>query len=132
MVDAVFIEKAHACMYIYTHWEWFGLWNKFPYWFFLIKIVVENSFMYCHILRHLQASTLTFVRLSGTSENWRQISRSCITVVRRNKWKNDSPTFWRLFSMIKMCCFVIFTDLIFINDYFNVLIISVSIEVHYR
>jgi hypothetical protein len=34
-----------------------------------------------------QASTLTFVRLSGTSENWRWTSRSCITVVRRDKWK---------------------------------------------
>jgi len=30
----------------------------------------------------LQASILTFVQLSGTSENWRRISRSCITVVR--------------------------------------------------
>jgi len=67
-----------------------------------------------------QASTLTFVQLSGTSENWRRTSRSCITVVRRGKWKNDCPTFWRLFSMIKMCCFVIFTDLNFVNNYFNV------------
>ena len=38
-----------------------------------------------------QASTLTFVRLSGTSENWRRTSRSCITVVRRDKWKNQIP-----------------------------------------
>jgi hypothetical protein len=37
----------------------------------------------------MQASTLTFVRLSGTSENWRRTSRSCITVVRRDKWKNQ-------------------------------------------
>ena len=36
----------------------------------------------------LQASTLTFVRLPSTSENWRRTSRSCITVVRRHKWKN--------------------------------------------
>jgi hypothetical protein len=36
-----------------------------------------------------QASTLTFVRLSGTSENWRRTSRSCITIIRRNKWKNQ-------------------------------------------
>ena len=36
-----------------------------------------------------QASTLTFVRLSGTSENWRRTSRSCITVVRRDKWKHQ-------------------------------------------
>ena len=36
-----------------------------------------------------QASTLTFVRLSGTSENWLRTSRSCITVVRRDKWKNQ-------------------------------------------
>jgi hypothetical protein len=42
---------------------------------------------------HIQASTLTFVRLSGTSENWRRTSRSCITVVRRDKWKkSDSQT----------------------------------------
>jgi hypothetical protein len=39
----------------------------------------------------LQASTLTFVRLSGTSENWRRTSRSCITVVRRDKWKSQIP-----------------------------------------
>ena len=39
----------------------------------------------------IQASTLTFVRLSGTSENWRRTSRSCITVVRRDKWKNQIP-----------------------------------------
>ena len=38
-----------------------------------------------------QASTLTFVRLSGTIENWRRTSRSCITVVRRDKWKNQIP-----------------------------------------
>jgi hypothetical protein len=38
-----------------------------------------------------QASTLTFVRLSSTSENWRRTSRSCITVVRRDKWKNQIP-----------------------------------------
>ena len=34
--------------------------------------------------------------------------------------KNDCPIFWRLFSMIKMCCFVILTDKNFINNYFNV------------
>ena len=34
--------------------------------------------------------------------------------------KNDRPTFWRLFSIIKNCCFVIFTDLNFINNDFNV------------
>jgi hypothetical protein len=40
-----------------------------------------------------QVSTLTFVRLSGTSENWRRTIRSCITVVRRDKWKkSDSQT----------------------------------------
>jgi hypothetical protein len=32
--------------------------------------------------------------------------------------------------MIKMCCFVIFTDTSFVNNYFNVFKISVSIEVH--
>ena len=31
-----------------------------------------------------------------------------------------TPTFWRLFSMTKMCCFVIFTDINFVNNYFNV------------
>ena len=41
-------------------------------------------------------------------------------VVRRDKWKNDCPTFWRLFSMINMCCFVILTDKNFVNNYFNV------------
>jgi hypothetical protein len=31
--------------------------------------------------------------LSGTSENWRRTSRSCVTVVRRDKWiKSDSQT----------------------------------------
>jgi hypothetical protein len=30
-----------------------------------------------------------FFRLSGSSENWRRTSRSCITVVRRDKWKNQ-------------------------------------------
>jgi hypothetical protein len=29
--------------------------------------------------------------LSGTSENWRRTSRSCVTVVRRDKWKNQIP-----------------------------------------
>ena len=67
-----------------------------------------------------QASTLTFVWLYGTSENWRRTSRFCITVVQRDKWNNDCPTNWRLFSMIKMCCFVIFADLSFVNNYFNV------------
>ena len=38
-----------------------------------------------------QASTLTFVQLSGTSENWRRTSSSCITVVRLNKWKSQIP-----------------------------------------
>jgi hypothetical protein len=27
----------------------------------------------------------------GTSENWRRTSRSCITVVRRDKWKSQIP-----------------------------------------
>ena len=35
----------------------------------------------------IQASTLAFVRLSCTSENWRLTNRSCTTVVRRDKWK---------------------------------------------
>ena len=35
--------------------------------------------------------------------------------------KNDCPTFWRLFSMIKMCCLIILTDKNFVNNYFNVL-----------
>ena len=42
-----------------------------------------------------------------------------LLLVRRDKWKNDCPTFWRLFSMIKMCCFIIFTDINFVNNYFN-------------
>jgi len=36
---------------------------------------------------NIQASTLTFVQLTCTSENWRRTSRSCTTVVRRDKWK---------------------------------------------
>jgi hypothetical protein len=36
-----------------------------------------------------QASTLTFVRLFGTSENIHRTSRYCITVVRWDKWKNQ-------------------------------------------
>ena len=57
------------------------------------------------------------------TESWCRTSRSCIMVelVRRDKWKNDCPIFWRLFCMIKMCCFVIFTDINFVNNYFNVL-----------
>ena len=31
-----------------------------------------------------------------------------------------TPTIWRLFSMIKMWCFIIFTDLNFVNNDFNV------------
>ena len=46
-------------------------------------VVVEN--------RKMQASTLTCVRLSSTSENWRRKSRSCITVVRWDKRKNQIP-----------------------------------------
>jgi hypothetical protein len=71
--------------------------------------------------RVLSSSTCDQRSSGDTSANWRQTSRSCITVVRRDKWKNDCPTFWRLFSMIKMFCFVIFTDLNFVNNYFNVL-----------
>ena len=48
----------------------------------------ESDSKMCRPL-HFQTSTLTFVRLSGTSENWRPTSRSCITVVRRDKWKNQ-------------------------------------------
>ena len=33
-----------------------------------------------------------FVWLSGTSENWCWTSRSCITVVRRDKWKKKSDS----------------------------------------
>jgi hypothetical protein len=40
---------------------------------------------------------------------------------KRGWWKNDCPAVWRLFSMIKMCCFVIFTDINFVNNHFNVL-----------
>ena len=75
---------------------------------------------------NFQASTLsslTFVRLSCTCENWRQTNRSCTTVVRRDKWKNDCSSFWRLhfvFSIIKICCFVILTDFNFVNNYSNV------------
>jgi hypothetical protein len=35
----------------------------------------------------IQVSTLAFVRLSCTSENWRRTNRSCTTVVRQDKWK---------------------------------------------
>ena len=43
---------------------------------------------YIYYASKFQASTLTFVWLSGISENWRRTSRSCITIVRRDKWKN--------------------------------------------
>jgi hypothetical protein len=43
------------------------------------------------ITEHYQASTVTHVQLSGTSENWRRTSRSCITVVRREQIR-DSQT----------------------------------------
>jgi len=33
----------------------------------------------------------------------------------------SKKNFWKLFSMIKMCCFVILTDKNFVNNYFNVL-----------
>jgi hypothetical protein len=73
--------------------------------------LAHTFFVLCYWIFFIyQALTLTFVRLSCTSENWRRTSRSCITVVRRDKLKNDRPTctFWMLFSIIKMCCFVIF------------------------
>jgi hypothetical protein len=85
-----------------------------------MTVVSPFIFDICFVDRSSQASTLMFVRLSGTSENWCRTSRSCIAVVRRDKRKNDCPTFWRLFSMIKICCFVIFTDINFVNNYFNV------------
>ena len=88
--------------------------------FFYIQGVYAFSIHKSLIYITPQASTLTFVRLSCTSENWRRTSRSCITVARRDKWKNNCPTFWMLFSIIKLCCFVIFTDYSFINNYFNV------------
>jgi hypothetical protein len=34
--------------------------------------------------------------------------------------KNDCPTFWKLFPILKMCYFVIFTDVNFENNDFNV------------
>ena len=67
----------------------------------LARLAVERNF-WKHVLPvkvsgSIQASTLTFVRLSCTSENWRRTSRSCITVFWWDKWKNDCPTLWRLF-----------------------------------
>ena len=88
-----------------------------------LKLWVRGEVYSIHVIKlsvTCQASTLTFFRLSCTSENWRQTSRFCIMVVRRDKWKIDCPNFWRLFSMIKMCCFVILTDKNFVNNYFNV------------
>jgi hypothetical protein len=61
----------------------------------------------------LTSDTLTFlVELS---------SAACCKSVFSQVKKNNCPTFWRLFSMMKMCCFVIFTDLNFVNKYFSVL-----------
>jgi hypothetical protein len=56
-----------------------------------IHSFVEWLDTFSYVLRPTQASTLTFVRLSGTSENWHRTSRSCITVVRRDKWRNQIP-----------------------------------------
>ena len=56
-----------------------------------LQIMQRKLYSKFFFLTSLQASTLTFVRLSGTSENWHQTSRSCITVVRRDKWKNQIP-----------------------------------------
>jgi hypothetical protein len=76
-----------------------------------LQIMQRKLYSKFFFLTTLQASTLTFVwlsgtsenwhqtsrscitvvRLSGTSENWHQTSRSCITVVRRDKWKNQIP-----------------------------------------
>jgi hypothetical protein len=64
--------------------EWF-LFLYFKYWYFRsLKRFWDCDFNFVNVL-------LTFVRLSGTSENWRRTSRSCITVVRRDKWKNQIP-----------------------------------------
>jgi hypothetical protein len=49
---------------------------------------VPSLFFLPTLAHFIGISTLTFVRLSGTSENWRRTSRSCITAVRRDKWKN--------------------------------------------
>ena len=65
------IEKNFTCVIINMHKVWLTFRAGLSY--------------------RLQAWTLTFVRLSGTSENWRRTSRSCITVVRRDKWKNQIP-----------------------------------------
>jgi hypothetical protein len=80
--------------------EWF-LFLYFKYWYFRsLKRFWDCDFNFANVLElhhsmhyvikffsdlQQQASTLTFVRLSGTSENWRRTSRSCITVVRRDK-----------------------------------------------
>ena len=54
---------------------------------------------------------INIFRLSCTSENWRLTSRSCITVVRRDKWKMTVLPFEGYFFIIKMCCFVIIPPL---------------------
>jgi hypothetical protein len=56
-----------------------------------LKRAIQSLLVYDKEHLYFQASILTFVRLSGTSENWRRTSRSCITVVRRDKWKNQIP-----------------------------------------
>ena len=69
-------KKMHCCLT--------GKNDTFKYWLIM-------SYFVQMVQTAIQASTLTFVRLSGTSENWRRTSRSCITVVRRDKWKNQIP-----------------------------------------
>jgi hypothetical protein len=68
----------------------------------------------------LQASTLTFVWCSGTSENWRRTSRSCITVVWRDKWKSQIPK--SISTGIKYCLGLLYKravfDLQFVHNLF--------------
>ena len=42
-------------------------------------------------IQTIATSISGLARLSDTSENWRRTSRSCITVVQREKWKNQIP-----------------------------------------
>ena len=65
----------------------------------------------------MQASTLTFVRLSGTSENWRRTSRSFTCPTGQvKKWLSY---LLKVIFYDKMCCFIIFTDMNFVNNYFK-------------
>jgi hypothetical protein len=90
------------CITIIIHVRLFTYYHMYN----LYLILLCNWAITHILLMSLQASTLTFVRLSATSENWHRTSTSCITVVRRDKWKNQRVTVTELQIS---CVFAFFT-----------------------